>query len=112
MTRDQTQYLGSSNEHSKRGVSAPRKSTVGSSTGVPILLDAEEVGLILNLSRATVYRLNAEGRLPRPVHLGRSTRWRREELVQWVQIGCPSRERWEFVQDDVCVQKIHKRNPS
>ena len=78
----------------------------------PLLLGAEQVGLMLGISRSTVYRLNAEGRLPRPVHLGRAARWRREELLQWVQAGCPSRERWELEQGDVCKQKIHKRNSS
>ncbi len=82
------------------------------SSATPLLLNAKQVGFMLNLSRATVYRLNAEGRLPRPVHLGRATRWRREELVQWVEAGCPSRERWELEQDDVCIKKIHKRNSS
>ena len=82
------------------------------SSVIPILLDAEQVGLQLGVSRSTIYRLDAEGRLPQPVHLGRLTRWRREELAQWVQAGCPSRGRWELEQDDVCMRKIHKLNPS
>ena len=78
----------------------------------PLLLGAKQVGLMLGISRSTVHRLNAEGRLPRPVRLGRAARWRREELAQWVEAGCPPRERWELEQDDVCKQKIHKRNSS
>src|SRR5438046_1932144 len=47
------------------------------------------------VSRATFYRLDKKGEVPRAVRIGKSRRWRREELRLWLDANCPSRERWE-----------------
>ena len=60
-----------------------------------LLLDAEDVGLLLGISRSMVLKLNASGQLPLPVRLGRCARWRRRELTEWVDAGCPSRAQWQ-----------------
>lgn len=39
--------------------------------------------------------------VPRPVPLGRRTIWRVAELEEWVNAGCPARERWEADLDGV-----------
>ncbi|MBL8860698.1 MAG: helix-turn-helix domain-containing protein [Planctomycetes bacterium] len=51
----------------------------------------------LGISRAHASRLNASGRLPRAIRLGRSTRWNAEDLTRWALAGCPSRDRWEVL---------------
>ncbi len=61
----------------------------------PLLIDAEEVARLLHVSRSTFYSLDASGRVPRGVKLGRLRRWSRNELCAWIAEGCPPRVRWE-----------------
>lgn len=56
---------------------------------------AKEAAVFIGVSRATLYRLDAKGLVPRAVRIGRSRRWRRDELRRWLDADCPSRERWE-----------------
>ena len=49
----------------------------------PLLLDMREVERLTSLSRATLYRLIADGRL-RTVHIGRSVRIPTSELRRFV----------------------------
>ena len=64
-----------------------------------LLLKASEVGGLLGVSRATVWALHSAGGLPLPVRLGGSTRWRHQELVEWVIAACPSREKWQAMKE-------------
>ena len=52
------------------------------------LLDVGEVAELLNCSRRHVYRLSDAGRMPPPVKLGALVRWRRAELLSWMEDGC------------------------
>ena len=61
----------------------------------PLLLKAEQVAELLSVSERHVHKLHSSGRLPRPVRLGKSVRWRRDELEAWVNAGSPDRARWE-----------------
>ncbi len=54
------------------------------------LLDAKSVAILLDCSPRHVVRLADSGRLPRPLKVGRLTRWRREDISDWVLGGCPS----------------------
>ena len=54
-----------------------------------LLLSASQLARELGLSKATIWRLASAGRLPPPVRIGRSTRWRRDEIVGWIANGCP-----------------------
>jgi predicted DNA-binding transcriptional regulator AlpA len=59
------------------------------------LLSAADLARELGFSVRTIRRLNLEGRLPRPVHVGvRAVRWRRAEVAAWIRAGCPTRDRW------------------
>ena len=55
----------------------------------PELFDVRDVGVLLNTSESTVRRLADAGKLPRPVKLGQLVRWRRAELLAWLEEGCP-----------------------
>ncbi|MBX9681854.1 MAG: helix-turn-helix domain-containing protein [Gemmataceae bacterium] len=55
----------------------------------PLLITADEVARLLNLSKRTLWRLLSAGKLPAPVRLGNAVRWRREEIRQWISQGCP-----------------------
>jgi len=64
-------------------------------TGGPLLLTAAQFACLLNLGTSTLWRLNAEGRIPLPVRIGRSIRWREREIRAWIDAGCPRREKWQ-----------------
>lgn len=49
------------------------------------LLSAKEVADLLDAHERSVRRWSLEGRIPKPVQLGRSVRWRRTELVRWLE---------------------------
>lgn len=57
---------------------------------ISCILAAAECGV----SRSAWYKLVASGKAPRPVKLGRSTRWRRAELEAWIRAGCPPWNTW------------------
>jgi predicted DNA-binding transcriptional regulator AlpA len=60
-----------------------------------LLIDARGLAALLGLSRNTVWKLSATGRLgPRPIHLGRCVRWRVAEVKAWVDAACPPRGQW------------------
>ena len=64
----------------------------------PVLIDVLAVAAMLGVSRNSVWKLQAAGRLgPRPVRLGRCTRWRRLEVLAWIDADCPSRDQWEII---------------
>jgi len=65
----------------------------------PVLLDARHVAALLSVSARQVWRLNATAMIPTPVRIGRSVRWRRDEIDAWVAAGCPPRDRWEATRE-------------
>ena len=52
-------------------------------SGLPLLLDAEEVGRLLSISRVKVLDLAARGEIP-SIRVGRSVRIPRDQLVDWI----------------------------
>lgn len=57
----------------------------------PVLLPASQVARMLQVSTRTLWRLLAAGKLIDPIKLGRSVRWRKDELTTWIAAGCPPR---------------------
>ena len=58
------------------------------------LITAEQLGGILGVSVRTVWRLRSAGKLPLPVQLGGSIRWKRGEVEAWIDANCPNLENW------------------
>jgi excisionase family DNA binding protein len=56
----------------------------------PVLLTADEVATMLNVSERTLWRLLSAGKVPQPVRFGRSTRWKAAEVTAWIDRGCPT----------------------
>ncbi|MFM9957264.1 MAG: helix-turn-helix transcriptional regulator [Phycisphaerales bacterium] len=54
-----------------------------------------ELAHLLGVSRSMLWKLHSSGRLPLPIRLGRSTRWRRAEVLAWLEAGCPDRAAWQ-----------------
>jgi len=60
-----------------------------------LAISARELAQMLGVSLRQIWRLNASGKLPRPLRLGGSVRWDRDEILRWFKDGCPDRRAWE-----------------
>ena len=65
----------------------------------PLLVGVTEAARLLGISRSTFYGLDAAGQIPVGVRLGRRRLWSVAELGDWVDAGCPARERWKEFQE-------------
>jgi prophage regulatory protein len=54
----------------------------------PLLINADDVAGMLKISKTTLWRLRSSGRVPRPVRIGGSVRWRLSEISGWIEEGC------------------------
>jgi predicted DNA-binding transcriptional regulator AlpA len=60
-----------------------------------MLLSRRDLAKLLASSPASIDRLDAAGKLPRPIWLGGSKRYRRADVELWIELGCPSRTEFE-----------------
>ena len=60
-------------------------------TTTPRLLTIEQVMRELHIGRTTVYTLINSGSFPRPVKIGKGSRWLRDELDEWVEAQAAAR---------------------
>lgn len=58
-------------------------------TPSPLLVDAREVARLLDVSLASIWRWRSAGKLPAPIRIGATLRWRRDAIEAWVNEGCP-----------------------
>ncbi len=65
------------------------------------LVDAKEAAAICGMSRAAWYKHLSAGRLPRPVKIGNLARWRRRELLKWIDAGCPTLQKWDMMHSEL-----------
>ena len=56
-----------------------------------MLLKVSELAQILNLSQRTIHRLNCTGKLPSPIKISGSIRWRQSDIDLWLDLDCPDR---------------------
>jgi len=65
----------------------------------PLLLSAADLAQQLRVSIATIWRLRAADKLPRPTAaLGRQIiRWNADEIRRWVKAGMPDLKTWEMI---------------
>lgn len=54
-------------------------------TQQPTLLDVKEVAGFLNIGVSTVWRHVKSGDIPKPLKIGRSVRWRKSTLDDWLE---------------------------
>lgn len=57
---------------------------------VSLLISVRDLAVVLGISVRTLWRLEASGKLPKSVRVGRSRRWPRKVIEDWVAAGCPS----------------------
>jgi len=60
----------------------------------PLLYNAEQFGWLIGCSRSKVFSMLAAGQLPPSVKLGNSRRWSRTTIEKWVDLNCPSLDRF------------------
>ena len=60
-----------------------------------LLVDIAQLCVLLSRSRASLFRDDAAGRLPRALKIGGAKRWRYEDIAEWVRQGCPDRRTFE-----------------
>jgi predicted DNA-binding transcriptional regulator AlpA len=72
-----------------------RELTMNQTVETALLIDIKGLEKMLGRSDRSIYRDESAGRLPRSLKLGRSKRWRRDEIAAWVEAGCPDRRTWE-----------------
>jgi hypothetical protein len=68
------------------------------------MTDADALLAIMYATR--LFGLRAAGRLPLPIHLGRSVRRKVKEIESWVEANCPPLHQWQRMTneaDEACV---------
>lgn len=62
----------------------------------PLAIDTKEAARLCSISERHFINLDEEGLLgPRAVRLKSSVRWVLSELREWLNAGCPNREKWD-----------------
>ena len=62
----------------------------------PLLYRTGDLVKVLRTSIATLHRMQAAGKLPRPIRWGGRLCWRVAEVKAWVAAGMPDRKTWEL----------------
>jgi predicted DNA-binding transcriptional regulator AlpA len=50
---------------------------------------------MLSLSKRQIFRLNACGKIPKPIRIGGAVRWSADEISAWLAAEAPDRQAWE-----------------
>lgn len=69
--------------------------TLGEPLPPALLMTVDDLARELRTSAKTIRRMDAAGRLPRAVKIGRGKRWPRATIVAWIAAGAPRRAEWE-----------------
>lgn len=64
--------------------------------GSPILLTAKEAWTLCRMKKTSWYKNLALKTVPQPVRIKGMVRWRKEELVDWIDAGCPPQSKWRW----------------
>jgi predicted DNA-binding transcriptional regulator AlpA len=76
-------------------MSLPDGPLASSESPPPLLLTANQVAAMFGKSVRAWRAWDAEGVVPRPIRISRSTYWRHDEILAWIDAGCPRRQQWE-----------------
>jgi predicted DNA-binding transcriptional regulator AlpA len=67
--------------------------------GEAALLSAREAARMCGIGLRTWHTLTSAGKTPESLRLGRRVLWRRDELLAWIDAGCPPRHNWDWPLD-------------
>ncbi len=67
----------------------------------PALLTILQVCRLINVQRATFYKLRVSGRFaPLPVQLCHKVLYKKQEVLDWISAGCPHRKIWQAIKEN------------
>jgi len=72
-----------------------RKSELVPASPFDPLWTIEQLAAYLKMSPRAVFCLRSQGRLPEPIRVGRSIRFKAEEIQAWTRAGAPDLVNWE-----------------
>ncbi len=64
------------------------------------LMNVAEVAAALHISIRQVWKLATMSRLPAPVRISRSVRWRASDISEYIRLGCPDRAEFEAARQE------------
>lgn len=64
------------------------------------LLNDVEAAAALGISRSMFRKQVSRGLAPKPLKIGRCSRWRAAELAAWIRAGCPPMNSWAWPWDE------------
>ena len=64
--------------------------TLESEGMTPELLTVKQAAVLCGIGKRTLERYSCSGRAPRPVKIVGNVRYRRAELLAWIEAGCPA----------------------
>jgi hypothetical protein len=64
-----------------------------------LLLNRRKAAALIDVSVATLDRMQAAGKLPRTLSVNGGVRYRRDDLTRWVALGCPDRKTFDAASD-------------
>ncbi len=59
------------------------------------LLTVPQVACILQCAESVVRQRDKDGLIPKPIRIGGVLKWRKKEIYDWLDAGCPNRQVWE-----------------
>ena len=61
------------------------------------LLTAKDAAKICRLSKRSWFRLSSAQKIPKPVKIGGSVRWKQSDVELWLEWDCPDRKTFEVL---------------
>jgi predicted DNA-binding transcriptional regulator AlpA len=62
----------------------------------PELINAEQVGKLLGVSKWCIFKYDRARQIPAAVHFAGRKCWRYREIRDWISSGCPQRDDWRW----------------
>ncbi len=60
-----------------------------------ILLSSGRAAELIGCSVQALRNWHLYGRVPVPIVIGNRLYWKRSEILQWIETGCPRRDEWK-----------------
>ena len=71
------------------------------------LIKTSELIEILNISRTKLWQMECEELIPGAVRLGKSVRWKQQDIYLWIKLGCPSCGQFKILKIGESMSKVY-----